>query len=180
MYKFIIILLFLFVCITVNSQEPVTFGEEVEPVHYFLGYRIIPTYSSPIQFAIIYAPQGEPEEIKIISQNTFVAYATGTTKCDANPKKQNFFEVYAIADSTVNQLWKLRYKKYPFKQEYSELNPGWSTNDSFPSMPSEKQFLILNQFGITKISDFCYGDNAFRLLKSIEQSDWIEIYKAAF
>ncbi len=181
MIKSIIIFIFLTLSVSVYSQDPVTFGEETEPVSYYLGYRIIPTYDAPVQFALIYAPQGIAEEITIISRETFVAYAKGKTKCDANPLKKNLFEVYDIeSDTTVNQLWRLRYKNYPFKTAYGSLDFGWSANDSFPSMPSEEQLLILSQFGISKISDFTFGDNAFKLLKSMEKADWVTMYKAAF
>jgi hypothetical protein len=181
MIRFSILLFFVFLSFSVHSQDPVTFGDEIEPVHYFLGYRIIPTYSTPVQYALIYAPQGSAEEITLISRNTFVAYAKGLTKCEANPGKENFFEVYGIInETTVDELWKLRYKNYPFKLTSGNLDVGWSTNDSFPSMPSEEQLILLNQFGISKISDFCYGDNAFRLLKSLEKEDWVTMYKSAF
>jgi len=177
-FTFIVILIGL----SVNSfSQNTTFGEEEEPVDYFLGYRIISTYSSPVQFALIYAPNDIVEEISIISMTTFLAYATGTTKCDANPKKENMFQKYNIENQgIVGDLWKLRYKNYPFKTTTGLSDFGWSTNDSVPTMPSEEQFLILNNFGISKISDFCYGDNAFNLLKSMETNTWVEAYKAAF
>lgn len=179
--KILISILFVLLFSNFSFSQNTTFGEEEEPVDYFLGFRIISTYSSPVQYALIYAPNGITEEISIISLNTFLAYATGTTKCDANPKKEDFFDVYNIENKDiVNDIWKLRYKKYPFKTTYGDTEVGWSTNDSIPTMPSEEQFEILNQFGISKISDFCYGDNAFRLLKSMETEDWISTYKAAF
>lgn len=181
MYKFFIIILITLISLNAFSQEPKTFGEEEEPVHYFLGFRLIPTYSSAIQFALIYAPNDIIEEITIISAATFVAYATGTTKNDANPKKENFFEEFDIEnEDVINDLWKLRYKNYPFKLTEGTLEEGWSVNDSFPSMPSENQLIILEQFGISKISDFSYGDNAFRLLSSIQKEDWITKYKSAY
>jgi len=174
-----IILLFHFV---VKAQDTIyTFGEEKEKVTYYLGFRMIPTFSSAIQFALLYIPNGEIEEITIISSATFIAYAKGMTKCKANPDKEDFVEKNGIENEDVlKDIWKLRYKDYPFKVQYMTDSAGWSTNDSFPSLPSVEQFKLLNNFGIYKISDFAYGDNAFGLLKSLENETWVSKYKAAF
>jgi len=182
MNKFLIIIILSGFISEAYSQDTIyKFGEEPEKIAYFLGFRIIPTFDASVQFAEIYAPQGKPEEIVLISSNTFLAYAKGITKCDANPQKTNFLETYGIKDEKVlNDLWRIRYKDYPFKTPYGDSTAGWSTNDSSPSLPSEKQFQLLNQYGIYKISDFAFGPNAFRLLKALETESWITAYKSAF
>ncbi len=172
-----IIAFFLLFCTANNIFAQDTFGEIFE-TDYYLGFRVVPNFSNVGQFAILYIPGNVIKEVQTISLSTFMNYASGNIKNDANPEKLNFFTEYGIEDTTiVADIWKLRYKKYPYKSATADA--GWSNNDSIPSAPADGQLLILQTYGVKKISDFFYGEDAFRLLKDMQNATWVDTYKSA-
>jgi hypothetical protein len=46
-------------------------------------------------------------------------------------------------------------------------------------MPTNAQMNILKGYGLQTINGYIYGENLFRLLKDIQNKQWIERYKAA-
>ena len=181
MKKFVFVSVIFFASFACFSQDPVTFGEEETVVEYFLGFSLTPSYSTILEFYIVYAPNNIVKEKKTISKTTFLAYATGTTKNSANPNLINMFEKYGIKnEKTIDDLWRLRYKTYPFLTSGEYDTKGWSNNDSFPLMPTPKQLELLNQYGINKIYDVCWGENCFKLIKALENQAWVDKYKSTY
>ena len=87
----------------------------------------------------------------------------------------------------MNDLWKLRYQEYLFTAGRDSIGNivyknegGWSTNDSISFIPSPSQQEILREFGIKRMSDFCYGENAFKLLHLLSDQNWLTAYKNSF
>ena len=90
----------------------------------------------------------------------------------------------------VNDLWRLRYAEWPFyvaaPRKINQANtldpqgpgPGWARK---PLMPSEGQLEILKGYGpITDpMVDVIWGDDAFRLLKDMQDAGWVATYRGS-
>ena len=118
--------------------------------------------------------------IKHINRDDFIAQALGKQQSLANPDAIDFFKKYKIDDpNVIDNIWRLRYKEYPYDNG-GRPDPGWSANDSIPFLPTEAQMQILQQFGINRMSDYVYGENAFLLLHLMSEPEWIIKYKGSF
>lgn len=84
-------------------------------------------------------------------------------------------QVGLIAESAVNKLWKLRYAIYPLAF-FNDDTLGWTNNTENQYMPKKGQMDILKTYGIEKINDYIWGDNLFRLLRDMENKEWVETY----
>ncbi|MBR4267026.1 MAG: hypothetical protein IKQ46_13320 [Bacteroidales bacterium] len=167
-----------------DEGEVTTFGEEVEvePQKDFLGFMLLPGSNDLVRFYEIHINRDGTYKYTQLTMDSFVNKATGRERSLANPDKCNFFVNFGIKNpGIVSQLWKLRYKEYPYSSPtgIDSTRLGWANNPDCDLMPSEQQFAILKNFGIEKVSSMCYGDQAFTLLKLMEQSEWIEKYKGA-
>ncbi len=174
------ILIFSLLKFTVFAQEDntLTFGEEKGEVEYFFGFNLMETsFGTMYHLALIKPGENGKREVRLLTKDGFIAQASGKQESKGNPEKIDFFEKFQIKNpNIVDDLWRLRYKEYPyFTQE--KMEPGWSANDSIPFLPTEAQMQILSKFGLTKMSDYIIGDDAFRLLKLMEQPEWINSYK---
>lgn len=89
------------------------------------------------------------------------------------------YKADSIGRRAIDLLWKLRYKEYPYETAPRPPEQGWGNNEQNPELPSEEQFAILSKYGITRISDLCYGDWAFLLLKDLTDDKWITKYKGS-
>lgn len=176
------LLLISFVCgysQTNNIDDILSFGDapdmnETE----FLGFQLLNGPSSLIRFYEVHVDCNGSLKYTLIPESSFVYQAKGRQLSKANPKGEDWFVSYGIKDpNTVNSLWKLRYREYPYFTQIPQK--GWSSNDSIDWMPSKAQFKILSRYGINSLQDFCYGYRAFLLLKDMEDPQWIENYKNA-
>ncbi len=144
------------------------------PSHYF-GFSLYPgPNSSMVSFGIITIFPDNSYKITALSQRDFYLQAMGMTYSKANPDTTDLFELYEIENIyVVDSLWKLRYAEYPFENQ-RKTEKGWANKDI---IPSPGQFDILNQFGIRRLNDFCYGENAWKLLHVLQDPFWIRQYK---
>lgn len=172
------LLIIISITISFSQENTVTFGEETENVDkYYLGFTLQPGFNGLIRYYLIHQKPDGKFSYRQLTQDAFVYQAAGRTNSKANPNGENFFEKYGVKDpNIVEELWKLRYFEYPYRTSRT-MPTGWSTNDSIPTIPSKQQFEILKKYGIKRISDFCYGENAFELLRDMENDKWIERYK---
>jgi len=83
-----------------------------------------------------------------------------------------------LAKNLTAQLWKLRYASYPYSRNSADTL-GWTMNSDNEFMPTNAQMNILKGYGLQTINGYIYGENLFRLLKDIQNKQWIERYKAA-
>ena len=165
-----------------QDDDIITFGEEDDDYQeYFLGFNINSNMSGGlVNFALIKPLGNGKRKVILITKDNFLQQASGKQKSMGNPKKIDFFEKYQIKNpEMVDQLWKLRYKTYP-NLTREKMDPGWSENDSIPFLPTGAQMNILRGFGIERFTDYIYGDNAFRLISSMEDPVWIKNYKESY
>jgi hypothetical protein len=165
-----------------------------------LAFSLMPSGNSAlITFAILtwYGDDERPSDVRIITRNDFLAIAHGLAASEANPTRENLFVKYEVKDcasyidtigksttydcSVVDDLWKLRYKLYPIKsaQKIKILDKVEVPEVGWANMPFEmswEQLGFLEKYGIRSRNDFFYGANAFRLLKDMQDPDWISVY----
>jgi len=172
-----------------QDDDIIPFGEDSVYQEYYLGFSIKSNMSGGlVNFALIKPLGNGKKEVILLTQDAFMFQAVGRQKSPGNPQKLNLFEKYQIKNpNIVNSLWKLRYKENP-NQPLSEYlghtarasSAGWSQNEEIPFLPTETQMNILKGFGIDRFSSYIYGDNAFRLLSSMENPEWLKIYKESY
>lgn len=176
-----LIIFFLCLCFSVKAQDDegfATFGEElIEDQKDFLGFMLLPGSSDLMRFYQVHINKDGSFKYTQLTMDSFVNRAAGRERTIANPNGVNFFSQFGIKNpGIVGELWKLRYKEYPY-QTKGQPEPGWSNNAEYPEMPSPAQFEMLKQFGIERLSSVCYGDLCFMLLSCMENHDWVSRYK---
>lgn len=180
MKRLIISLLAILTSITIKAQDSdiVAFGEDElsDTTRYFLGFQLLPSSSEPTRFYEIEKISEVKFIYKEISIDNFVYQMKGLIKSKANAKGEDFFWKYKINsnggdENIVDKLWKLRYKEFPYETQREDIT-GWSNNTECPDIPSKEQYQILSEYGITRIQDFCYGYDMYRLLRDMNNPDW--------
>lgn len=144
-------------------------------IKYYFGFSIFPDINaSLISFGILkVTPDGKGTIIRR-SRQDFILEMMGKQSTVANLDTANLFKINGISISTLDSLWKLKYSEYPYEGK-NRSQKGWSNREF---IPSKGQFKILNQFGIYKINDFCYGENAVSLLLSMQDPIWVRRYSS--
>jgi len=129
-----------------------------------------------------------------ITREQFIRQAQGRTFSKANPDADDLFRKHKVtactlpADSaalgyltdclTLDNLWKLRFWEYPFAlSDASSKGKGWSEK---PSIPSERQQMLLSDYGITYPTALCHGDDFFRLLRDMGDPEWVDNYRKGY
>jgi hypothetical protein len=76
---------------------------------------------------------------------------------------------------TLDNLWKLRFWEYPYAvADGARTGKGWAEK---PTIPGERQFEVLSDYGITHTTALCYGENMFRLLRDMGDPVWVDNYR---
>ncbi len=166
-----------------QDKEAVAFGSDSIYQEYYLGFSLSSNAAGGlVTFALVKPLPNGKRKVRIITQDDFVYQAKGKTKSPGNPYKEDYFEKYQIKNLNVlNNLWKLRYKEFPYKQkDGTPIEKGWSQNDELPYIPTAAQLEMLKKFGINRISDYFYGENAFKLLEAMQNPEWLKAYKEAY
>lgn len=126
-----------------------------------------------------------------ITSDQFILQAKGMVQSKANPANEDLWTAHGIVlcdttqASTVQEqidacnpmslLWKLRFQEWPLHDGIGRPDAsGWS---ELPMRPSDRQLLLLSEFGIAHPSDVSYGDPAFALLRSLRDPGWVANYK---
>ena len=158
-----------------------SFGENPVVIEYYFGFNLIESSMGGMIHLVLLKPgENGKHQIKHLTKDVFIAQAKGKQRSTANPEAIDFFEKYEIDDPNVlDDLWRLRYKEYPYFTN-QQMEPGWSANDSIPFLPTETQMQILEKFGLYRMSDYIYGENAFQLLNLLEKPEWIKSYKESY
>ncbi len=192
-------IILLFISSFLYSQENGNrqFGEKNQEQEYFFAFKLMPsTTGEIIQCAIVRKIEGKRDEVRFLSKQTWAREFTGYQISKANPYKENFalkyniFEIpaeitklgegeikdYSIA-RTINilsNLWRLRYSEYPYLSAEKSREKGWAAHPdkTIKWLPSDGQMEVLQSYGINQMSDFCAGDNAYKLLKDIRSKEW--------
>lgn len=126
-----------------------------------------------------------------LSREQFVKQAQGRAPSKANPTGEDLFRTYGVEGCVhpdtsrfvydcdlFDELWKLRFWEYPFQpKQGAHHGRGWSERREGPS---PRQMLLLSDYGILYISGLARGENAFRLLRDISDSTWVDNYRKGY
>jgi hypothetical protein len=127
--------------------------------------------------------------VEPITREQFVLQAQGAIPSKANPEGINLFLVFGVQgclhpdDNTkllrdcplLDQVWKLRFFEYPFRPTTGgPPRQGWA---EMQAGPSPRQMLLLSNYGIQRISDLAWGEEAFNLLRDLGDPDWVDNYR---
>ncbi|MCW5900510.1 MAG: hypothetical protein KIT10_14695 [Flavobacteriales bacterium] len=127
-----------------------------------------------------------------ITRSQFVLQAQGALESKANPKGENLFRKYGVTGcinpydeergvedcGVFDDLWKLRFWEYPFHPRNGQHpGRGWSENRN---APSPRQMLLLSDYGILYLTGLARGEDAFRLLRDVGDSSWVENYRRGY
>lgn len=129
-----------------------------------------------------------------LTREQFVLQAQGLVPSVANPEQINLFRKYKVdvclpqGPDTVGRfvqdcgvfdnLWKLRFWDYPFRLvEGQHPGKGWAEK---PDAPSPRQLLLLSDYGMLRMNDLAWGENAFRLLRDVGDSVWVDNYRKGY
>ncbi len=137
------------------------------------GISLSATHNSPTSYAMVRQYYNGSTEVIYLTYESFILQVKGLEESRANPQKINFIKKYEITEEAFAAIWMLKHDEYPFG---IKRDKGFGTKSG---IPSKAQFGMLNQFGIYKIDDFAYGENMWRLMKRIENYDWLVNYGAA-
>jgi hypothetical protein len=125
---------------------------------------------------------------RILSEDEFIKFAAGYWPSVYNPSKVNLFtlehikcgvdldaklRIENVYCNPLSSLWKLRFRVSPMKKNHEE---GWSSKEYRPSSGQEQY--LYKEFGIRNIDhDFFVDTNFWKLLRSVEDPEWINYYK---
>jgi len=126
-----------------------------------------------VRFGFVKIHEDGRKEYTWLSKRRFIMQAAGFEKSKANKDTINYFEKFEVEPSTLDQLWKLRYQEYPLDIKEKQ-ETGWAAKQF---VPGEKQWAYLKQnYNFGNLAEFCYGDNFWKLLKSMQDPDFINHY----
>jgi hypothetical protein len=126
-----------------------------------------------------------------ITREQFVLQAQGAVPSKANGTGENLFKRHGVdicvhPDSTkylrdcwvFDELWKLRFWEYPFQpKQGAHPGRGWAEKRE---APSARQMLLLSDYGILHLTGLARGENAFRLLRDVSDSSWVDNYRKGY
>ncbi|MFZ1694471.1 MAG: hypothetical protein WAT74_14840, partial [Flavobacteriales bacterium] len=122
-----------------------------------------------------------------LKPESFILQATGLLESPANLEAIDLFERYGIAGcspieygvrtgldcSVLRNLWKLRFHREPIGGNET----GWAGE---PFAPSARQQVLLQMYRAPDQPHWqgpYVGDNAFRLLRDIQDPQWVLLYR---
>jgi hypothetical protein len=130
-------------------------------------------------------------ETRPLSRGQFIKQVQGRTFSQANPDGEDLFRKYDVKQCTLppdsaamgfltncsalDDLWRLRYWEFPLHlQEGQHERTGWSEEKL---RPSDRQLLLLSDYGVKYTTGLCIGENMFRLLRDMGDPEWIANYR---
>ena len=129
-----------------------------------------------MHFAVIKKQRNGKWYAIYMTKTDFLMQITGQQTSRANPNNINYMKEYKIYWQTLDEMWKLRYSEFPYRKKYEDNEKGWAKRKF---MPSDGQLDYLKKnYGIKHITDFIYGKNLFKLLKNMQDPQWVEYYKS--
>ena len=146
-----------------------------------------------VNYAVITESNGKIIKTRFITGREFILIGMGKQPSEANSNNENLFKRFKIKDCLYKydsiqclkksdlklfDLWALRYNRNPFcppdcTPAENMLVEGFGQHKFRPSWP---QIQILQNYGITYINDFFYGENLFHLLSDFQKPDWRNKY----
>lgn len=156
------------------------------------GVKISYQLTGQITTYIVYSDNGVYKTpAKILTENEFIHFASGTWPSIYNPKRLNLFELNKLSCGVVkdsftrkdinycvplDSLWKIRFEKNPINVT---LGNGWSHKPFKPS-PGQEVFLY-HEYGVKQIDGDYFLDTSFwKLLHNVQDPKWIKNYKSIY
>ena len=176
---------------------PITVGRsqsapQQQPPSWTFGVSLMTGHSSQLFSLYLVKEHGlQVLSTEPITREQFVLQAEGAVPSKANPTGENLFRLYGITaclhpDSTkklydcwaFDELWKLRFWEYPFAPlQGQHPGRGWSEKKE---APSPRQMLLLSDYGILYLNGLARGESAFRLLRDVSDSSWVDNYRKGY
>ena len=125
-----------------------------------------------------------------ISEQFFMYYALGYWPCRANPKKINIFKenkvpnielaydkankVIGYYNTPIHEMWKIKYPNHPYRRD---LSKGWGLGNYNPS-PAQARY-IYEHYSVLHINTHYFiGEKLFKLLKDVQNPEWVAMYQS--
>jgi len=171
--------------IFISAQSPNPVDELLAEKH--LAIQLMPNWGEPVTFAVLSVFEGKVVGKRPINKGQFILIGSGKLKDAANPGQVNLFAQHGIAlcDASfdevsrqhryhcdcANELWKLRYAEHP-----GDLGAGkgWARH---PNGPDVGQINQLKRFGIERLNDMIYGEQAYALLRAVTDPSFVQSYQ---
>lgn len=168
-----------------SAKSPVYIDDLLAEKH--LAIQLMPNWGEPITFAMVTVFEGKVVGKRPLNKEQFILIGSGKLKDPANPGQINLFEQHGISNCNssfdevmrqhryqcdgVNTLWKLRYAEHP-----GDLGAGkgWARN---PNGPDAGHLNQLKRFGIERLNDMIYGEQAYALLKAVADPSFVQSYQ---
>jgi len=141
----------------------------------YYGISLMTTYNGFIRYGYIQIKSTGEEQITYLTQSQFMQQVTGQEVSKANPTKINYLETKEIMWQSFENLWKIRYKEFPYEGA-AKADEGWAGMDFAPSV-AQWNFLK-KEYGYSKFTQFLYGDAMWRLVKDSQDPDWQNQYSS--
>ncbi len=165
------------------------------PIHTF-GMSLMTGMNSELfTLFVVKELNGQVLEARPITRGQFVMQAQGAAPSKANPEGINLFRKHGVKGCLLpaelddgrrtvpdcgvfDELWKLRFWEYPFKQrEGHQPGLGWA---EARTQPSERQQLLLCGYGLCSLTQIACGEDLFRLLRDVEDPEWVDNYRKGY
>lgn len=169
--KSAILIIFSFLLLHFEGNAQIIDSSHV--VKRYFGFSLQPTSFSLVTFAIVEMNEKGVANRVFLSKRDWLHQIVGIQKSNANPEEKNLLKEAGLeGPDVINEIWKLRYSETPYAGQVVEK--GWAAK---PTIPSDGQMEMLNQFGVKRINEYFYGENMFKLLKSMEDPGWVSEYQ---
>lgn len=185
MYRSALLLLLAF-CRVPESYS----GQPIPLATQEFGFSLNPTAQGEFHALFIYTMHdGKVVNAMPMRTKPYILQISGLQESRANPDAVDLFSKFRVANcgawmdqdvvrtdfqcSAVLQLWKLRYR-----QEMMEgQGKGWA-NEEFT--PSARQQVLLQLYRPDNFGDWhgpYFGEGAFRLMRDVQDPDWVRLYQ---
>ncbi|HRH38654.1 MAG TPA: hypothetical protein PK760_09930 [Flavobacteriales bacterium] len=133
--------------------------------------------------------EGKVVDSRPLRQGSFVLQAAGVEESPANIESIDLFDQHGIRNcgawneagdlrtpidcSTIGELWKLRFRGAVVEG----AGTGWAGEELFPS---PRQQILLQTYRAPSDPFWqgpYYGENAFRLLRDMQDPEWVRMYR---
>lgn len=163
-----------------------------QPPNWTFGVSLMTGHSSQLFSLYLVKEHGlQVVSTEPITREQFVLQAEGAVPSKANPTGENLFKRYGVTaclhpDSTkalydcwvFDELWKLRFWEYPFAPVQGQhAGRGWAEKRE---APSPRQMLLLSDYGILYLNGLARGESAFKLLRDVSDSSWVDNYRKGY
>ena len=156
---------------------------------YFAVGLFTSAHSSMVTYAIVTFQNGQMVSASVLSEQRFMYEAMGHWPSIANPEKKNLFYLNGVDscllikndfDKVISyyakpfyDLWRIRFYEHPMDFD----NRGWSQGQYKPSLYQAR--ILHESYGVSNVlTDYIYGDSLFKLLRDVQDPEWIYTYKS--